>query len=312
MSWGRPARVFAKGGTRIALAGALPLLALSVRAAIAGTMPMPAPSPSPSAPAAAGPCSQPALSSIAVRPGIGRAPATSGAVCVAPPGAVVIGAGYREQTTIGSGRQQLEVYPEPVALVGILPRAELIVAPGLTYSRRLGTSGSGFPALAGQQDVGLGAQYLLGNRPAFQQALAVVATFPTGFPVGSLGFSSGLPTYTASYAAATSLSGALGLSTSQGVVVASAQDASGNLRRYVAYQPTLNLSYAAGALTTLLLEDQISAPTGPDAPTGNRALFAVQRVVGTNVVLDAEYEINLLPAPGFAQHALGTGITVRL
>ncbi len=272
-------------------------------------MPTPAPS---STPAANGPCAQPALATIAVRPGIGRTPATSGAVCVAPPGVVVAGIGYREQATVGSGRQLLEVYPEPVLLAGVAPRAELILAPGLTYSRRIGVSGSGLPAVAGQQDAGFGAQYLIADRPNLQQAFALFATLPTGYPLGPAGFSLNAPAYALSYTAALNLGGPLGLSTSQGVVVASGTNALGAMQRYVAYQPTLNLSYAVAVPTTLLLEDQITAPTGPQAPTGNRALFAVQQVLSQNVVLDAEYEVNLLPSPGFAQHAFGTGITVRL
>jgi hypothetical protein len=282
-------------------------LALAQRA-VAGTMPTPAPS---STPAATGPCAQPALASIAVRPGIGRAPATSGAVCVAPPGVVVLGAGYRDQTTTGSGRQQLDVYPEPVALVGVGGRTELILA-SLAYSRRTGTSGSAFPAIGGQQDSGVGAQYLLSDRPALQQAVALFATLPTGYPAGPLGFSAGTPSYALSYTFAYSFGGKLGLSTSQGVVFASASNSANVLTHFTAYQPTVNLSYALAAATTLLLEDQITAPTGPQAPTGNRALLAVQQVLSPNFVLDAEYEINLLPAPGFAQHALGAGITARL
>jgi hypothetical protein len=137
-------------------------------------------------------------------------------------------------------------------------------------------------------------------------------TLPTGFPAGPSGFSAGAPSYALAYTAAFSLGGALGFSTSQSIVSASGTDPLHAIRRYLAYSPTMNFSYALATRTTLLLEDQITAPTGPQAPTGNRALLAVQQVLGSNVVLDAEYEINLLPAPGFAQHALGTGLTVRL
>jgi hypothetical protein len=170
----------------------------------------------------------------------------------------------------------------------------------------------GLPAISGQQDAGVGAQYLIGDRPAIQQALALLLTLPTGYPAGPSGFSVGAPTYALSYTAAFNFGGALGFSTSQGVVVSTGPSSPQTLQRYVAYQPTFNLSYAVATLTTLLLEDQITAPTGPHAPTGNRALLAVQEVLGANVVLDAEYEVNLLPTPGFAQHALGAGITVRL
>ena len=110
-----------------------------VRSACAGTMPLPSPSASPTA---TGPCAVATLSSIADRPGIGRAPATSGAVCVAPPGGVILEFGNRDQTTAGSGRQHLSVYPAPVVVVGIAKRTELIVTPSLSLSRRTGTNGS--------------------------------------------------------------------------------------------------------------------------------------------------------------------------
>ena len=279
-----------------------------VQRVCAGTMPTPAPT---SSPAPAGPCDTPALASIAVRPGIGRAPATSGAVCVAPPGAVVIGVGYRDQTTVGSGRQHLEVFPEPVALVGVADRTELIVAPGLVFSHRTGISGN-LPPRSGQQDAGIGAQVLVSDRPVLQQALALFATFPTGYPAGATGFSAGAPTYAVSYALAFNLGGNLGLSTSQGLVIASGADPLGMTERYVAYSPTVNLSYALATPTSLLLEDQITAPTGPRGPTGNRALFGLQQTLSPTVVLDFEYEVNLLPTPGFAQHSVGAGLTARL
>ncbi len=272
-------------------------------------MPTPAPT---STPFNVGPCKSPALASIAVRPGIGRAPATSGAVCVAPPGAAVIGVGYRDQTTIGSGRQHLEVYPAPVALLGLAERVELILAPGLTFSRRTGVSGSTMLPASGQQDAGFGAQFLVSDRPAVQQALAVVATLPTGYPTGPSGFSSGAPSYVVSYALTLNVSSTIGLSTSQGLLVAAGANPQGISQRFIAYQPTLNLSYAVASPTTLLLEDQMTAPTGPHGTTGNRMLLAVVQTLSPNIVLDAEYEINLLPPPGFNQRAFGTGITVRL
>jgi hypothetical protein len=232
---------------------------------------------------------------------------------VAPPGAFVVGFGYRDQSTIGpAGKQSLTVYPEPVALIGVLKRAELIIAPGLIYSHRIGLSGSGLPAISGQQDAGIGTQFLVSDRPVLQQAFAFYATLPTGYPTGPVGFSAGVPTYSVSYTLALNCGGNLGLSTSQGVVVASGPDVANVIHRYVGYQPTINVSYAIAPPTTLLLEDQISAPTGPQAPTGNRALLAVQQTLSPNFVIDAEYEVNLLPAPGLNQHALGAGVTIRL
>jgi hypothetical protein len=206
----------------------------------------------------------------------------------------------------------LAVYPEPVLLAGANRGGEVIVAPGLAVSQRTGLSGSGgLPPASGQQDAGFGFQQLISDAPWAQQALVVFATVPTGYPPGPAGFSAGAPVYTVSYAIATGL-GNFGLSTSQGIASASGTGPGGAASRFVAYQPTFNLSYALSPSTTALLEDQLSAPAGPHGPSGNRALAGLQRVVSPSVVLDAEYEVNLLPAPGESQHALGAGFTLRL
>ena len=52
-------------------------------------------------------------------------------------------------------------------------------------------------------------------------------------------------------------------------------------------------------------------PTAPGGATGNRGFAAIQQSVGANTVLDVEFEQNLLPSPGFNQHALGAGLTLR-
>ena len=270
------------------------------------------PSASPSPPAStSGPCATPAVTSIAVRPGIGRAPATSGSVCVAAPGEVVIDSGYRYQVTAGPGREYLTVYPEPVLLIGIARRTEVIVSPSMAYSRRSGVPSQGFPLVAGQQDAGVGIQHVLSDRPWIQQAMVLFATYPTGYPAGPSGFSIGTPTYLLSYAIAANV-GNLGLSTSQGVLVSSGQNRAGFLQRYLSYQPTVNVSYPISTRATVLIEDQITAPTGPQAPTGNRALLGLQQTLSPNVVLDVEYEANLLPVPGFSQHSFGIGVTTRI
>ena len=279
----------------------------------AGADDAPSPSPSPSGssmPSASGPCAAAALPSIAVRPGLGRAPATGGAVCVAPPGGLIVGVGYRAQATTGVGRQELTVYPDPVLLIGVGAASELILSPGLIVSRRTGVDG-GLPPVNGQQDAGFGIQHVLDDRPWAQQALALFVTLPTGFPAGPAGFSAGAPAYTLSYNLAFPLGPRFGLSTSQGLLLSSGRNPSGAQHRYAGYQESVNFSYSVSPSTILLLEDQITAPTAPRGPTGNRALLGVQRSLSPNLVLDAEYELNLLPAPGFRQHAFGAGLTFR-
>jgi hypothetical protein len=248
-----------------------------------------------------------------VRPGIGRAPATGGAVCVAPPGTVVLSLGYRDQATTGAGRQELLVYPQPTILVGLADANEIIVAPSLAYSRRIGTNGSSLLPASGLQDAGAGFQHVIADQPWLQQSVEVFATLPTGYPAGPSGFSAGAPTYQLSYSAAIPLTARLGVSISQAVLVASAATPANAMQRYVAYIPSVSLSFATSPATTLLLEEQISAPAGPHAGTGKRALFGIQQAVSSDVVVDVDYETNALPAPGFNQHTtFEAGVTVRL
>jgi hypothetical protein len=84
-------------------------------------------SPAPSPSAAPGPCAQGALASISDRPGLGRAPASNGAACVALPGMFVLEAGYRNQTTVGPGTQTLSTVPNLVTRFGLKGNNEALV-----------------------------------------------------------------------------------------------------------------------------------------------------------------------------------------
>jgi hypothetical protein len=284
-------------------------------AGAAGTTAVPEPSPSASAGPSQvrGPCEDPPLASITVRPGIGRAPATGGSVCVAPAGVVALGVGYRDQVTTGIGRQLLLVYPAAVALVGLPWRAEVILEPGVTFSRRVGSNGGGLGPATGQQDAGIGLQHVLSDNAQVQQAIDVFATFPTGYPTGPSGFSAGAPTYQLSYTVGYALSTRLGVTLGLAVLDFAGTNPSGIEQRYGAVQPAGTLSYAVSPATSFLLEDQIAAPAGAQGLTGNRALLGAQQTISPRVVLDIEYEINLLPAPGFSQHTVFEGgVTARL
>jgi hypothetical protein len=271
-------------------------------------LPMAVPSATPS-----GPCAQGALAAVVDRPGLGRAVAINGAPCVVPSGGVVVEAGYRNQTTTAGGTSTLSTYPEPVVRVGFPSRNEVVVSPGLIYSRRTGADlGGTFVPVQGQQDAGAGFKHLLRDRPWIQDALELFITLPTGYPAGPVGFSAGIPTYLLGYSATLPLGSRFAVSTTQNLILNGGPDGSGASTRFFAYQPALGISYALANPTTLLLQDQITTPTAPGGGTGNRAFIAVQQVVSPNVVVDVEFEVNLLPAPGFNQHALGTGIAVRL
>jgi hypothetical protein len=279
---------------------------------VASAAPTATPSPSPTA--GAGACATPPLSALADRPGLGRGPAASGAVCVASPGAFVIGMGYRSQLTqSGSQSQRLVIVPAPVILAGLPARNELIVAPGLSFSRRTGGPAFGLAPENGQQDVGIGVQHLLSDRLRTQTAVELFATLPSGYPNGPSGFTATGPTYEVAHTIAASLGTIYGLSLSNGVIVAPGFAADNTIQRYVAYQPSITFSVAVTTSTTVLLEDQITTETAPHGPSGNRALAGLQQMLSPNLIVDIDYERNLLPPPGFAQHTtFEGGITIGL
>ena len=268
----------------------------------------PAPSPTP-----AGPCAAGALASISDRPGLGRSPATNGAACVALPGTIVVEAGYRNQTTVGSGTQELSTFPNLIVRIGIGVDNEIVLAPPLLRSQRDGENpSSGFAPATGMQDAGIGVKHLLHDNAWMQDALNLFVTLPTGYPSNGSGFSAGLPTYTFGYSIVFALSSRIGLSTTNNLVINAAPNSAATPQRFVMYQPSAGLSYALSPNATLLLEDQLSSPNGPGSTAGNRALAGVQCTISPNVVLDAELESNLTPYPNRTQRAIDAGITTLL
>lgn len=232
------------------------------------------------------------------RPGTGRPTATNGSPCVVPAGNVVIEAGVRSQQTLGPGVSTLLVAPMVAIRAGLRGRLEAIALPP-AFTRRTGDP-LVFGSASGAQDAGAGVKLQLRDRPFFQDAASLLYTAPTGSG-GSNGFSAGGSTYTLAYAAGFSI-GAIGITTTQQVVVTAAPGAG-----FTAYAPSLTVGVPLAASLTLLLSDSIATRTGPASGAGNRALAALQAPVGKRVVVDAEYELNALPAPGLRQHAFGLG-----
>jgi hypothetical protein len=144
-----------------------------------------------------------------------------------------------------------------------------------------------------------------------QDALEVFVTLPTGYPGGTPGFTFGLPTYLLGYSASFSLNDRIALTTTQNFNLAAGINGGGDVRPYFSYQPSLGISYALASRTALLLQDQLTIPTAPGGTTGNRALEAIQQTLGANLVLDVDFEQNLLPQAGYSQHAFGAGLAVR-
>ncbi len=281
--------------------------------ALLAAKPVPAsPSPMPKATTPQGGCEQGGLASISNRPGVGRAITINGSPCVVPAGKVVFEGGYRNQVTTGPGASWLVTYPNPVVRFGLANGNEIVASPPLAFSFRTGANlGGTFVPAPGIQDAGVGFKHELHDHPWMQDALEVFVTVPTGFPPGPHGFTSSIPTYLLGYSASFAINDRLGLTTTQNFNIPAGTTGTGAVQPYFSYQPSLGFSYALSTRTTLLLQDQLTIPTGPGGPTGNRGFAAIQQSVGTNIVLDAEFEQNFLPLPGFNQHAVGAGLTLE-
>ena len=182
--------------------------------------------------------------------------------------------------------------------VGVGSRTELVLQVPAQTNRGGASLGGTFVPVSGTQDAGFGFKRMLDDRAAFQDAAQLFYTAPTGTP-GPNGFSAGTPTYTLTYTAAVPINSRLGISITQNAV-ATAQ--------FTSYQPSATLSYGFAPNFTVLVSDQITTPLSAAGGAGNRALFAVQRIVSPGIVLDAEYELNALPAaPALRQNAFGLG-----
>lgn len=275
--------------------------------------PSAAPSSSPS-PVPEGPCRQGGVATLADRPGLGRALTVNGSPCAVPVGAIVSEFGVRQQTTRAAARvSTLVTFPQPLIRWGIAASDEVVVAPSLVYSQRTGENLGTAPFVPadGLQDAGLGFKRQLNDQPWQQSAVEVFVSLPSGYPAGPNGFSAGIPTYLAGYTLAWPLNAIVSLTTTQNLQWTAGVNAAGQTQGYFSYQPSLGVSLAAGTRTALLLQDQITVPAGPTGGTSNRGLFGLQQALSENVVVDVEYEVNLLPQPGFTQHAFGGGVAVR-
>jgi hypothetical protein len=201
----------------------------------------------------------------------------------------------------------------PVVRFGITNGNEIVLAPPLAFSFRTGANlGGTFVPASGIQDAGIGFKHQLRDLPWMQSTLELFVTVPTGFPPGPNGFTFDIPTYLLGYSASFALSDRLAMATTQNFNQTAAIGADGSVQPYFSYQPSLGFSYALSPRAALLLQDQLTIPAGPGGPTGNRGFAAIQQSVGTNAVLDVEFEQNFLPAPGFDQRAIGAGLTLQL
>jgi hypothetical protein len=187
------------------------------------------------------------------------------------------------------------VFPLAVARVGVGPRSEIAFTPPTQSNRGGAMIGTVFGPAAGVQDVGVGFKRMLVDRPSYQAAVEFFYTAPTGTNT----FSGGTPSYTLEYAMAFPLSSTIGVTTAIDATITS---------QFTQWIPSFTLSYGFAPNWTLMLSDEITTPLTAVGGTGNRALITLQRVLSPGMLVDAEYEMNLLPLfPAARQHAVGIG-----
>ncbi|HEX3549907.1 MAG TPA: hypothetical protein VHT53_05995 [Candidatus Elarobacter sp.] len=250
------------------------------------------------------PCVSPAAVTLADRPGTGRTTSTGGAPCVVLPGEIVVESGWRRQITDDpSGAITLGSGPLALVRVGVVKRLEIAFAPPAPQSR-LATGIAPAGTARGTSDPVVALKYLVLDRDVTQASVGL-AYAP---PLGTGGFSNGLPTYALSLNAGTVLSPRVSVATSLVASTAAGADALGATRAYFVFAPSVTLAYALDGMDTLLVQDALVSRQGPVLPAGSRAFVAFQRAIGTRIAVDLDYEQNLTPLLGTRAHALGAGI----
>jgi len=297
------------------------LLGLQERPARADQVP-PAPSPLPSGlpvpgtpltPAAgtSGPCGgQTRLLATLDRPTVGYS------VCAVPTGSIVLEEGYQLTSQFGGG-SVAATFPQGFERFGILDRLELdIVGPNYNRVRSGGTLSTGY------NDLGIGTKYEFepGGKVTYAiDALLLVPSGDPGFTTGGtteqLNFDVSYPLTpnvgiaatlagVSTYGAATPLAGAggaIGVSTRAASPVG-----------YQLFLPSAVVTFATNPSLQFYAEAVGQSKLGPAA--GGRVYFdgGVQKLLGTNVEIDAEYGRAVGPIVDGRFEYFGAGLGLRV
>jgi hypothetical protein len=220
------------------------------------------------------------------------------------PHEVVVEAGLRRQTMASAtGRVTLASGPLTFVRAGIAKRLEIGIAPPAFQSRSV-TGIAPVDTAHGQTDVVLAMKYLVLDAKNAQASVGAAYAPPTG--TGE--FTAGAPTYSLSGNLGLVLTPKLSFATSQVVGTAIGADANGVSRSFFVYAPSYTFAYALDGATTLLAQAALVSRQGPVLSSGDRALVALQRAIGERLAVDVDYEVNLKPALGATQRAVGFGV----
>lgn len=261
------------------------------------TAPVTAPSPRPSHPpartAVADPCGS--ILSIVTRPTVGTG------VCTVRPNHVLVENGWSNTVLTGAGGGDIASYPSSFIRIGtVLPRIEIALTPPNVMRSSVGGS-----IIGGSSDGAIGVKYEAGYTSKALWGANVQISEPTGTPA----FSAGGAQYTANANWGYALSPVVGLAGTFGFNTLSAFDASGNVRHYAAFIPSMEMTIALSSRSQAFAEYAYFSHAGLGLPGKSVLDAGYQRALSENGQIDIEYGFTPTPIAGQQGRYIGFGLS---
>ena len=259
-----------------------------------GAAPAATPDSSVSPTSAPDPCGGPAsLLATLNRPTIGYS------ACAVPAGAIVLEEGYQNTYQGGAAASVITAYPQGFERAGIADRFELdLIGPSFNRER------AGATRTTGYSDLGLGFKYELPQAGRFTYAFDGLLTAAT--PGGA--FSNGGPSQTLDLDISYALSPAMGV----GTTLAGASTSGAGTARYGTFNPSLVVTAQIPNYYQFYFELVGLTKIAPDRGGRLYIDFGVQKLIGRNLEIDAEYGIDFTPVDGSRFGYVGAGLGVRV
>lgn len=276
------------------------LCALPTPAAAGDPPGSPAPSPTPTA-SAHDPCGGSGrLLATLNRPTIGYS------ACAVPKGSVVFEEGYQSTIQSGTSASVTAAYPQGFERVGVADRFE-VDAIGPSFNRMR----AGSKLTTGYSDLGLGFKFELPPSGRFTYGIDGLITAATG----SGGFGNGGPSETANADIAYALSPSIGLGTTLALSsTAGFYEDEGRMHaaRYGAFEPSVVVTAQIPNDYQFYAELVGLTKIAPQAGGRVYTDFGVQKLIGPNFEVDAEYGIDFTPVDGSRFNYVGAGFGLRV
>ena len=257
------------------------------------TAPVTAPSPPPARTAVADPCGS--ILSIVTRPTVGTG------VCTVRPNHVLVENGWSNTVLTGAGGGDIASYPSSFIRIGtVLSRIEIALTPPTVMRSSVGGS-----IIGGSSDGAIGVKYEAGYTSKALWGANVQISGPTGTPA----FSAGGAQYTANANWGYTLSPVVGLAGTFGFNTLSAFDASGNVRHYAAFIPSMEMTVALSSRSQAFAEYAYFSHAGLGLPGKSVLDAGYQRALSENAQVDIEYGFTPTPNLGQQGHYVGFGLS---